>query len=560
MPTLLQSLQKHDLGHLHILADGWDIPLQAPDVRQGRKDLAEYLLRSRQLIDEMVQDLPAESQSALSDLIGQQGQILWHLFTRQYGEVREMGPGRRDREKPFLSPASTTEQLWYLGLIARDFFESPTGPQEYAYLPEDLLPLLPGFLHTSPAATLLSRPATPAERAFPYPVNDEILDNATTLLAALRISDGEIFPEHLETFNKFWTIPPELLTALLRTTGIITENHIPLPEQTREFLEAPRPQALAFLASAWLNSPDFDDLAMIPHISVAGEYTPAPLRMRQSAMELLQTLPTDQWWRLPALISAVRTQQPNFLRPKGDYDTWYLKDSRTDQFLRGIEHWDQVEGEYLRFLITGPLHWLGIIELAASQPDASRDAFRFSPWFPQLINGQPPDFPREEDGSPSLDSHGQILVPQLAPRAARYLIARFCEWGPKKRGQYSYSLTPASLSRAEEQGLQLKHLITLLQRYSSSPLPPNTLQALTRWQNHGTQIRLQQSVVLRVSRPEILEKLQTSPAKRFLGTPLGPTSITISPGALSKVREILISLGYLSEVDDSLDDLRASSP
>jgi hypothetical protein len=414
---------------------------------------------------------------------------------------------------------------------------------------------MPSFLHTSGAVTLLSRPATPTERAYPVPVNDQILDHATTLLAALRMAGGEIFPEQLETFRKYWSIPPEVLTALLRTAGILDEEHIPLPDQTRDFLEAPRPQSLAILASAWLNSPDFDDLAMIPHISAAGEYTPDPLGMRQSALELLQTLPTDQWWRLPALISSVRTQQPNFLRPKGDYDTWYLKDLRNDQFLRGIEHWDQVEGEYLRFLITGPMHWLGLLELAASQPDALPDSFRTSPWFQQLLAGKAPNFQWDEDESPNLDSHGQILVPQSAPRAARYLIARFCEWGPKKRSQYSYSLTPASLSRAEEQGLKLKHLITLLQRYSSSPLPPNTLQALKRWQENGTQIRLQQSVVLRVTNPEILEKLQASPAKRFLGAPLGPTSITVTPGALVKVREILISLGYLSEVDDSLDDL-----
>ena len=59
-------------------------------------------------------------------------------------------------------------------------------------------------------------------------------------------------------------------------------------------------------------------------------------------------------------------------------------------------------------------------------------------------------------------------------------------------------------------------------------------------------------MVLKVSRPEILEKLQSSPARRFLGAPLGPTTITVTPGALDKVREILISLGYLSELDSSL--------
>ena len=366
------------------------------------------------------------------------------------------------------------------------------------------------------------------------------------------MAEGKLDPNLLEAQRQEWPIPPDTLAALLRSAGILDEQNVPRSDPTRDFLEAPRAEALAQLAAAWLSSREFDDLLLIPHLIADSEFPHSPLEMRQSALELLRSLPADQWWRLPALISAVRTQQPSFLRPKGDYDTWYLKDIRSNQYLRGIEYWEQVEGEYLRYLITGPLHWLGMVELAASQPDAPREAFRFSPWFPQLIAGQPPAFPWQEDQSPTLDSQGQILVPRLSPRAARYLIARFCEWGPIKRGQYSYSLTPSSLRQAEAQGLKLKHLLGVLQRYNSSPLPPNTLQALKRWQDHGTQISFQQSVVLRVNHPAVLEKLQSSPAKRFLGAPLGPTTITVSPGALDKVREILISLGYLSELDSSL--------
>ncbi len=243
----------------------------------------------------------------------------------------------------------------------------------------------------------------------------------------------------------------------------------------------------------------------------------------------------------------MRSHQPDFLRPKGDYDSWYLKDTRTDQFLRGIEFWEQVEGAYLTFLITGPLHWLGFVELAAPQIDAPKSVFRFSPWCQDLIKGQPPAYPWQEDETPKMDSQGQILVPPKAPRAARYLIARFCEWRHPKRGMYTYQITPASLARADQQGLKVRHLTGLLQRYSNTPLPPNTVKALQAWEEHGTQFSFQQAVVLQVKNPKILEGLRTSPAKRFLGTPLGPTSITVEPGALQKVREILISLGYLAE-------------
>lgn len=503
------------------------------------------LLQNKALIHEMIEGFPVEVQSALSDLMGQSGQIAWTRFSKQYGEVREMGPGRRDREKPYLAPVSVTERLWYTGLIARAFLETPAGLQEFAFIPQDLLLLLPDFLRAGAVQTPLSRPAAPAERAYTLPADDQILDYATTLLSALRMG---LPAAELSTASYGWKMDIPALKALLYTAGLLNERGLPKAEAVRGFLEARRADALNQLAAAWLESSTYDDLQLIPHLVVEGEWQENPLRLRQAALELVRQLDFGTWWSLPALLQTVKTHQPNFLRPHGDYDSWYLKDTRTDDFLRGFENWDQVEGAYLRHLITGPLHWLGIVDLAAAQQDAPVTVFRFSAWAPALLAGQPPAVPWKEDASPALNSLGEILVPRLAPRAARYLIARFCEWGPVKADRYSYTITPASLTDARRQGLKVKHLLSLLQRYAEVELPPNTIQALTRWEEQGTQIRLQREVVLRVNHPDVLAALMASPAKRFLGLQLGPTAITVNPGALKNVRASLIQLGYLSEV------------
>ena len=344
MPTLHQSLQKHDLGHLQIIAEGWGLSFSAPDDRGGRKALAELLLKNRTLLEEITADLPPESQDALATLLGQGGQMLWHLFAQQYGQIREMGPGRRDREQPHLSPISDTERLWYLGLIGRDFLESPAGPQECAYLPEDIQPLLPDFLRTAPAQPLLSRPATPAERAYAFPVDDQIVNHAVTLLAALRMGGDPA--ARVEKHGQAWPVSIPQLTTILHSAGLLSPEGRPLAEPVRDFLEAPRAQALAQLAAAWLESPDYDDLAAIPGVALEGEPIHDSLEMRRSAIDLLLTLPRGQWWSLPALTSATRSQRPNFLRPKGDYDSWYLRDQETGEYLRGFEHWEHVEGAY----------------------------------------------------------------------------------------------------------------------------------------------------------------------------------------------------------------------
>ncbi len=551
MPTLFQSLQNQDLGQLHIIAEMWDLPLQAPDVRKGRKELAEKILHNQARIVEVVEDLPVEAQSALSSLVGAGGMLAWHLFTQQFGEVREMGPGRRDREKPFLDPVSAAERLWYFGMIARSFFDAPSGPQEFAYIPDDLRELLPEFLQAVPPRTPLSRPATPAERAHTFPAGDRILDHATTLLAALRIGLDSI---QLDQLEQAWPMDSQALASLLKSAGLIAEDEIPLSEPVRDFLEAPRGRALAQLVRAWLESDKHDDLRLIPHLQAEGEWNSRPLQMRRAALDLIETLEAGTWWSLPALISSVKSQAPNFLRPKGDYDSWYLKDALTGHYLRGFEYWEQVEGAYLTYLITGPMHWLGLIDLAGTNPDAPKNFFRFSKWSKQLMEYRAPAGIVKEDQSPTLNSQGRILVPRLAPRAARYLIARFCDWEPLRHETYSYVLTPESLERAGTQGLKTKHLIAILQKYSKSPLPPNALEALKRWQEHGTQISFQQAVVLRVNHPDVLKALLDSPAKRFLGTPLGPTTITVHPGALQQVRDMLIRLGYLSSADRSMMD------
>jgi hypothetical protein len=80
---------------------------------------------------------------------------------------------------------------------------------------------------------------------------------------------------------------------------------------------------------------------------------------------MLSQLPQDIWWNLPSFVNAIHDIQPDFQRPAGDYDSWFIRKDNSDDFLRGFSSWDEVDGALLRFLITGPLHWLGFYDLAA---------------------------------------------------------------------------------------------------------------------------------------------------------------------------------------------------
>lgn len=545
MPGLVQSLKNQDLGYLRIVAELWGVELQATEEKEAARQLAAALL-DPQLVSEVVEALPGRARAALDGLARSGGRMPWAQFARRYGEVREMGPGRRDRERPYLDPASSAEALWYRALVGRAFFDAPGGPQEFAYLPDDLLALLPA--PSPPESAALGRPASPAECAFPLPAADRILDEACTLLAGLRL---ELAPQEMAASwcwpaGGGYPLTPDSLRALLAEAGLLDAGGLPRAGPTRAFLEASRGEALAQLARAWLESAKFDELALLPRLRLEGEWERQPLRARQAILGFLAGVPEHTWWSLNAFVEAIREDFPDFQRPAGDYDSWYIRDPETGEYQRGFAHWDEVEGELVRFLVTGPLHWLGIADLAAPAAGEPASAFRRSAWSPALLQGLAPAGLASEGERLQVRSDASLSLPRLAPRSLRYQLARFCAWEGFAGEVYRYRLTPASLERARRQGLRAEHLVALLRR-SAAPLPPTLLKAVERWEERGEEARLERLLVLRLSSPELLQALRASPAARFLGDPLGPAAVIVRPGAWEKVRDALAAMGCLAE-------------
>lgn len=538
MPTFTQSLQGRDLGHLRIIAEQWGVAFDAPDARVGLPRLAVLLLQPA-LVAETIRDLPMAARLALDDLLQNDGRLPWPLFVRRYGAVREVGPGRRDRERPWGKSASPAEALWYRGLVGRAFFDASAGPEEFAYVPEDLLPLIPARLEGRPEP--LGRPATPAERAHPLPASDRILDDATTLLAALRCglppAGGEFTPFPV-------SLSPATLEILLSSAGLLDANAVPMPEPTRAFLEARRGEALALLVQAWQRSATFDELRLLPGLQAEGEWQNDPLRARRAILDFLSGVELEKWWSLPAFVAAVHQRHPDFQRAAGDYDSWFLRRQPDGEFLRGFEHWEDVDGALVRFMICGPLHWLGVLDLAAPGPDSPPTAFRYSAWGAALLRATAPDGLPLEEAVIQVGSDARLRAPRLVPRAARYQVARFCEPLEPQVDAYRYHITPDALGRARQQGLTVAHLLALLRRYADS-LPPTLVRALERWEQRGAEASIEAITVLRVASPEMLQTIRSSRAARFLGEPLGPTAVIVKAGAGAKVLAILAELGYL---------------
>ncbi len=540
MPDLIHTLQGNDLGFLRMVAAAWGLELDQPDAATALPVLATDL-KNAELLEEVLGVLPQEALEALQTLLENEGRMGWAAFCRRFGELRPMGPAKRDRERPDLNPISITEVLWYRALIGKAFFNQPPEPQEFAFIPDDLSELLS---HLAPAAPAqLGRPASPSETAFELPVNDRILDHACTLLAALRAG----LP--LEPFQGRWETPLPVLLSLLQSAGLLDPAQQLQPEAIRAFLEAGRGEALALLGKTWLESTLFNELRLLPGLAFEGSWDNHPRETRHRLLDVLSRLPQDTWWSLNAFTASLREKLPDFQRPGGDYESWFIRRAASEKdWLHGFQSWDEVDGALVRFLITGPLHWLGWYDLAAPSAGATATAFRPSVWAAALWQGGTPAGLPSENAPIRVSADGRLKIPTLAPRSARYQISRFCLWESETAEEYRFRLTPATLDRARQQGLRTSHLLILLRRYATPPvLPPALEQALDRWEKLGAQATLETAILLRLAAPEMLAALRKTRAARFLGEPISPTVVPIRPGGEEPVRQALAELGYLAE-------------
>jgi len=559
MPNLIQSFQGRDIGYLRIVARLWGIELAASDADTASKELAVAMLDS-QLVTEIVDSIPADARSALEALATAEGKLPWAAFSRRFGEIRETGPGRRDREQIYLHLVSAAEELFYRALLARAFFDIPAGAQEFAYIPEDIIPLVnrrsngehrENIKKDSIESVLslvkkepLGRLASPKERECPLVVSDRLLDDATTLLAAMRM--GLRPPET--------RIPVHVVMEFLSAAKIIhppsregaAGDGVPQIEPVRIFLEATRKDSLHKLVDAWFESDTFNELRQVPGIVCEGKWNNQPLVTREFLLNLLEAIPENRWWSLPAFTRAIKENNPDFQRPVGDYDSWFIKRESDSTYLRGFDAWDEVDGALIRYIITGPLFWLGQVELATPAGNEVVSAFRVvSNRKHRTLDTRNSTF--TEMGKLHVSSQGKIVVPRLLPRAARYQIARFCEWDEEKLDEYNYHVTTGTLKKAGEQGLKVSQLLSLLAKNAAAEIPPAFVKALKRWELNGTEARVEVQTILRVNRPEVVQELRKSKAGRYLAETLGPVTVVIKPGAQSKVLAALAELGLLAE-------------
>ena len=539
MPTLLETIGDYEEDLLLLIAGQWGI--ESADI--ATKKLAHHIAEAINSvgIHDFLDSLLDNDLSPLRELAANQGRIPWPQFERKYGELREMGAARRQRERPDIQPASQTESLFYKGLIGKAFFDARGGPIEYAYMPEEILSFFQE--HKQPSVFNILNQQTDGRIQKKWIANDFIIDHACTVLAALR---SRIPLDQLTLHRP--DAPMDFMIKLLKEANLISSKNEILVTQTKSFLESGRGKALFQLFQAWSNSVTLNELQLVPTIEFEKAPANHPHLSRSLLLELISFMPGDGWYGIDDFVSQMHSLQPDVLRRAGEYDAWFIKNKASGEYISGFESWQMVEGEYLRMMINGPIFWFGLLDLGKTSEGV--DCFRKSAWSNSMLQQTAPEYQSIAIRDFYLEKTGQVTIDRYFPRDIRYQLTRFCEWSGQKGNRYFFHITPSSLQRATSQGLKVQQLCLLFQKYARKPIPANLLTALKKWDRQGIETRISREILIRVKNPKILDMLMDTPVRNLIRERLGEDCALVESRGIPTIKAALLELGYFVEIDE----------
>ncbi|MBX3011363.1 MAG: hypothetical protein KF832_07635 [Caldilineaceae bacterium] len=504
MPTTAQMLAEYPDILLQVLAELRGAFLDGADTREQAIELLAAQITdptSVQFAYQEVTDMADGAKDAVETLLRENGEMTEAHFSREFGSIRQMGPAKLERETPWLYPESVAELLYYYGLLGRGFKGAGQRAHTIVYLPSDITPWLPHPQNPALANTLPIKPVPPPPVARMLSNEDSLLEDMGSFLGflhteRLRLTPRGPHPEDIDRFVQRLQLPfgdddlpalnirLALLLHLANRLGWLRRGDGELVQLThnrvRLFLEKSRSEQRTALWDAWLHSPEWNDLCRTPGLECAdtGTWQNDALQTRQSLLAIFGKLQPGVWYSRFDLVQTIKEVAPDFQRPTSNYDTWYIRNTNTQEFLKGFAQWDDVEGTLLRFLLEGPLYWLSAVDLA--EPSAGDDLlFSLSPWGAIWVGHNTPQPHEQVRRSLTVGEDFTIRLSPGSALADRFRIERFAQW-QASYPDYLYQMNQRSLKRAQEEGISPQQILSFLQGHTPQ-IPEKIKSALARF-------------------------------------------------------------------------------
>ncbi len=309
----------------------------------------------------------------------------------------------------------------------------------------------------------------------------------------------------------------------------------------------------------YLETPLWNDLLYLPEVNVRpgpGHLDPAHeevILARQALIERLVHQRMDEWHNISALIARTKLYIPYLLFPRqygpraerySSGSNPYGWDFRLRRgWLTHREGWHLVEGGFIRTVVTGPLHWLGVIELASEE---SSTTFRLSSGAAAIMSSTEPRQEPEAWGRLIVQPNFELIA--LAP-VSELLLVRLDRFAERTSLEHiaQYRLTKASVTRAIQKGLRVDAIQQTLEQAVGGDIPQNVRYSLVEWERQARRVEVWQgATLLEADNAALLDELFASDATRYLlGRRLSPLLAEVVPHQLAAVQQILWQRHYL---------------
>jgi hypothetical protein len=551
--TLRRWLAERTDSERITLARFWALP---PRETWGASEVTDLFLQPESVARALAA-LGQRERAALEQVQAYGGAIPANILEREFGAVRrrERYPNQRAYLLALEQAPTATERLCAIGLV----FEETHRRQRQYVIPPDLLELLPPV--TLRDRTLRLTPVADPPQAYPGDAG-EFERNLLTLIGLAQDGQLEVIPSgglnkaSLLRLARQWNAKARLqgvtreehwpyihfLRRIGESAGLLRAGSDSVLRPTREALEWMRQPAIERtrrLLQGWITT-DWDELIHFVGLKLQRAYSRDLPSTRSAILELVAQAAAGQWVALKDFSEAVRQVDPDFARPDGDYTSWGIL-NRFRQPVDGFEYWDEIEGEQLRSIVGGSLHWLGLTDQGAD--DDNPISFRMNSLGAALLSGAPA--PSEPLIEPlAVQPNFEVVVPVFASPYARFQIRRIAEQTGTDDVAI-YKLTKRSIQSSLERGISIDDLQTFLQETSGRALPQNVAATLREWAGQHGQVVMRSGVVLEATDRALLEQIKRDKRIKLPEVePLNATSWLVRNGDASTLAERLRKAGY----------------
>jgi Helicase conserved C-terminal domain len=329
----------------------------------------------------------------------------------------------------------------------------------------------------------------------------------------------------------------------------------------------------------WLETPFWNELGYLPGVVLRpgpGPLDPAHsevIHARSMVMELVEEQALQapgQWLSLSTFIARAKLYVPYLLFPRQygaraeRYSTGsnpYGWDFRLRHgWLTHREGWHQVEGGFIRAILSGPLRWLGLVE---GKEEDRPDTFRIIPHIEEITASSTP--PSEDVVWGRLVVQPNFEMIALAP-VSEALLVKLDRFAERMRLEQiaQYRLTKASVTRAVQMGLRAETIQQQLEQAAggNGAIPQNISYSVVEWERQARRIELWPRVsLLEVDDPALLDELfddeQTRP---LFGRRVAPRLAEVKAEHLDALQTLLWQRDYLPALNSAplYNDLLAS--